>query len=477
MRQIDIPAFLGNRPISLDRALRSSKPSIVFYTITAWVLTLIFASSWIFYLSSGGGIQYHLDIDVYRQGAVAFLQGHAVYDVNFPVRYLDLPFTYPPFAALVFAPFTWISLPAGMVILAYLTVVLMWWSVALVIRSLFPGLSHLQAGLVSSWAMPLAALTQPVRETIGFGQVNIFLMALVVTDVLLTKPSKWRWTTGILTGMAAAIKLTPLVFGLYFLVRKEWRNAFTMGIAFIAWSSITWIVNPTAPVMYWTSTLFDTSRIGDASYASNQSFQGFFARILPEAVQKPAWDLAVLVAISLIGYGAFKINRTGAKRLPATSDSITQVVVLTLVSLLALQASPVSWSHHFVWLYPLFLISLVAAVRMTEPSNKRTGLWLSLMLIVAQLFPANMLFPHDNGIERRLPLWTHILAEPYLLISAVIVITASVNPACLLGLNPDSEKATHTGWSRCVQVCAVLTIVGSLAAVLSPLYPEAFPPR
>lgn len=134
--------------------------------------------------------------------------------------------------------------------------------------------------------MPLAALAEPIRDTISFGQVNVFLMALVLTNVLLPKPKYLRWTTGILAGMAAAIKLTPLVFGLCSVIRKQWREAITTGAAFAGWGYLTYVIHPAASKMYWLSTLSDTSRIAGVKYSSNQSFQGFFARVLPEAFSK-----------------------------------------------------------------------------------------------------------------------------------------------------------------------------------------------
>ena len=51
---------------------------------------------------------YRIDIDVYRMGGQAWLDGRPLYadGVMFHTRGgLDLPFTYPPLAAIVFAPF------------------------------------------------------------------------------------------------------------------------------------------------------------------------------------------------------------------------------------------------------------------------------------------------------------------------------------------------------------------------------------
>ena len=59
---------------------------------------------------------YRIDIDVYRMGGRAWLDGTPLYaDGTCSTRWpaSDLPFTYPPLAAAVFSPFAWLSLDAA----------------------------------------------------------------------------------------------------------------------------------------------------------------------------------------------------------------------------------------------------------------------------------------------------------------------------------------------------------------------------
>ena len=72
-------------------------------------------------------------------------------------------------------------------------------------------------------------LLEPVRSTLAYGQVNIVLMALVALDCLTAEP---RWPRGALTGLAAALKLTPAAFVLFFLLRRDYRAAATAGVSF-----------------------------------------------------------------------------------------------------------------------------------------------------------------------------------------------------------------------------------------------------
>ncbi|MBS2080355.1 glycosyltransferase 87 family protein, partial [Mycobacterium tuberculosis] len=74
-----------------------------------------------------GHIPYRIDIDVYQMGARAWMDGRPLYrgDVLFHTPIVDLPFTYPPLAAIVFCPFAWMHMPAASVAITALTLVLL----------------------------------------------------------------------------------------------------------------------------------------------------------------------------------------------------------------------------------------------------------------------------------------------------------------------------------------------------------------
>jgi alpha-1,2-mannosyltransferase len=75
-----------------------------------------------------GHIPYRIDIDVYRMGGQAWLDGRPLYadGVMFHTRGgLDLPFTYPPLAAVVFSPFALLSLDAASIAITLTTLILL----------------------------------------------------------------------------------------------------------------------------------------------------------------------------------------------------------------------------------------------------------------------------------------------------------------------------------------------------------------
>ena len=129
--------------------------------------------------------------------------------------------TYPPFAALLFAMFAGASI--GM-LKAVLTV----GSVAglRVLAGLSLGAAGVRQRTGGVFAVSaIGLLTWPVAYTLHLGEVNLILAALICVDVL--RRHDGGWWQGIGTGLAAGIKLTPLIFVAYLAFTGRVRAAVT----------------------------------------------------------------------------------------------------------------------------------------------------------------------------------------------------------------------------------------------------------
>lgn len=416
-------------------ALVSAPRKMPIYTAISWVLTLILVSPLIARVGPHTAVVYHLDLDVYREGTKAFLHKQPVYQGPFAVRGINLLFIYPPFAALLFAPSAWMPLKQACLLISLASVVLLWWLASVIVRALILDLGLRQAMSVGSWIMPVLVLLSPVRETMHYGQIYTILLALVVTDLLLPKNRRWQWSSGILTGITAAVKLTPLVFGLLFVIRRQWRVAITTGATFVVCVILAFIFDPTNSKIYWTSALAKTSSLVDVGYSSNQSFQGFLTRYAPAGIQKPAWLLCVLVALALTVYGTVRISRVSRRRGGAAQSSVTNAALFSLSCLVGLQVSPISWVHHWVWFIPLALVVVVAAMSVTDIATSRTSFWLAAMAIGVLMLPSNLLLPHENGVEKQFPVWLRSMYEPYVVVGIMFILTACILPQPLLGIS------------------------------------------
>jgi alpha-1,2-mannosyltransferase len=393
MRTIRYPArWAGTRPAGSFAGRRRA----------ALLVTLNVAAAGIYFVHLGHGIGlggYHIDLDVYRTGARVLLHGGDLYG-RLP-RLGDgheLPFTYPPFAALTFIPLTLLSYAAANWLLTAVTI-------ACVAASLWrfaastPGEAGARMRRLLPWALPAALLLEPIRSTLTYGQINALLMALVTFDCLTRAP---RWPRGILVGIAAAIKLTPGVFLLFFLLRRDLRSAARAGLSFAASTATGFALAPHDALRYWTQIAYQPARIGGISYASNQSILGTLARLgLSDPARAWLWlGLSLLVAALAI---------TGMRAALKVGQVIHALVLNAAAGLLI---SPISWSHHWVWAAP----ALLACLATTNPNQRRLLTCALLGLLTFAIAP-HWLLPSGDGRELHWAWWQQAMGGSYTLIA------------------------------------------------------------
>lgn len=296
-----------------------------------------------------------LDLRVYMGGAHELLIGNDPYNFGFTSVHL-FP-TYPPFALMVLSPVSLVPMHALVYIWSLLSLGCLAWLCSIALSEVRTAVKKTNAafGLLELDRVPgyllalimalVAAITlETVRANFGFGQVNIFLMTMVAIDVL----RRGRSSRGVLVGIAAAFKLTPLIFVLLFLLDRDKRAAVRSLITFVAATGIAWLIRPSLSAQYYFHFRVVEKRIGSPSYVSNQSVNGIFARLgLSGTYSTVVWVLASLVVVAFASFATAKLLRPDRSALPA-------LVVMATAGLLV---SPVSWDHHWCWvvLFPFAL--------------------------------------------------------------------------------------------------------------------------
>ena len=312
--------------------------------------------------------QWQVDVEVYRDAGVSIMTGRPIYAAMTEPPQL-LPFTYPPFAAILAMPLAW--LPFG--VIGWL------WTAAQVAATTaivwYAGwrLIHRAGGWVP---LALAALTapmlwlHPVSDGIRFGQVNAFMVLACLMDLRRPRPGLLRRVpAGVLVGVAMSIKLTPGVFVIHYLVCRRWREAMTAVGTAVGVTLGAWVLLPEASFAFWGGALQDPARLGPNFGTSNQSMRGFLLRVGPDGLVGTAiWLVLVLV----VGFFGFRL----ARQLWLRDDSIGEVAV---VGLLACLLSPVAWIHHFHW-----IVVVVFALLGAQPwKRSREGAWWRSRRLVA----------------------------------------------------------------------------------------------
>ena len=351
-----------------------------------------------------------IDLQVYRAGGKHVLAGVPLYDGGV---LLDLPFVYPPFAAVAFVPLTVLPLP----------VLKLAWTAAGVALVVF--VVRRSAALIGMRADPavvallvavLLAL-DPIRTTFYLGQINVVLLAVVLADVT-GRPGRWR---GVGLGLAAAVKLTPLVFVVYLMLTGRMRAAVTALATFAAAVGVGFLVAPADSVTYWLEGTFAAAdRISPVASTANHSLAGLLAR-----AGAPEWiGLAATAVVGVVGLAvAVLAHRRGETLLG-----------VTVCGLLSAAVAPFAWSHHFVWFGPLVvLLAHRACGARAAGGDRRAAVALAGVVAVTLAFVTRLPGPDVGPI----PSTGLISLQPDVYLAAVIV-TVAVAARSLITRGPTS---------------------------------------
>lgn len=350
----------------------------------------------------------HFDVYVYWYALNNWFNGNSLYDWYALPDYKMYPFTYPPFGAWSLSPLTWFDYETAarlmIMAIALQTAVI----VALIGRSL--GWSWGSAFAIAPWAaIVIEQCLEPFNQSVGFAQVNTAMMALVMIDV--AAPDSWKGR-GVASGLAAAIKLTPAIAILIFLLRRQWRSAITMVATSLTVTLLSWIISPSESARFFFDAMWDPQRAGDAYYTSNQNLKGFVARALPENAWSITWAITVALALVAAIWLCLRIQAAATSVVtphsasdaaePAASDAVAApsavatspaspalpenlatLLTAAVIMTLGLLVSPITWSHHWVWGLASVVALIAVALRLKSAPLAALALAQGALFIMA----------------------------------------------------------------------------------------------
>lgn len=358
----------------------------------------------------GWSLGWHLGVDnaVYRSGAVALLRGEPLYDLPFlsdEPPWARLPFTYPPTATLMFIPLALVPTQVAWGLLGAVSITAMAWVIKLSIEAL-PNRPQWMDPVRTTAVLGIVLLgIEPVWRTVFLGQINLVLMALVVVDVLLLGVKSNRFG-GVLIGVAAAIKLTPLIFVPHLVAIGRKADAVRAVVTFFLLQGLMFMLVPHDVVQFWGNAVRDPQRIGPIYWAGNQSVNGLLLRLTDNAdwTLRIAMPIGALLAIPCLVW---------VRKLHAQNRALPALLVTAFLGLLV---SPVSWSHHWVWVVPL-VVFLLSRLPDRSPTWRET-LGVSAVVLV---FASCVLLAMRNGKAVEFE-WTpleYLVGSAYLLVPLV----------------------------------------------------------
>ncbi|MDT5195969.1 MAG: alpha,2-mannosyltransferase [Mycobacterium sp.] len=356
------------------------------------------ASTMGYYLVEGDAF---FDLHVYVLGGAAVDHPGTLYDFSYidPTKGEHLPFTYPPFAAMVFYPLHF--LPFGVV--AFI------WQVGLIAalygsvrisQRLMGGGSHRTAMLWTAVAIWLEA----PGGNIQVGQIGIFLMLATLYAAYSTR---W-WLSGLLIGLGAGVKLTPAITGLYFVGMRRWAAAVFSAVVFFATVGLSFLVLPDDTRRYFPHQLIDAAGELPVGSSWNQSWRGGISRIMGYDVGTGPVVIGAIAATAVLSLLAWRA-------LGSVAGERDRLASLLVVQVFGLLAAPVSWTHHWVWVVPL-MIWLIHGPWRDMPGARVLGWgWLVLMVISV---PSLLSLAQPNILEISRP-WYLAWGETVYIVAAL----------------------------------------------------------
>jgi alpha-1,2-mannosyltransferase len=345
----------------LASLLQAGAPALLILSIAARL-------AWTYLAPHGANF---VDLHVYLGGAAAIDHPGTLYSYVYAEQTPDfpLPFTYPPFAAVVFYPLHW--LPFGLVAFLWqIATIAALYGAVRISQRLLGGNDHRVDHRVAMWWTAITIWIEPLRSTFDYGQINVLLMLGVLYAVYTTR---W-WLSGLLVGVASGIKLTPAIAGVYLLGVRRFGAAVFSAVVFVGTVAVSALVVGDQTRYYFTDLLGDANRVGPIATSFNQSWRGGISRILGHDAGFGPLVVAAIAAtavLAALAWRALSAEHTGPDRLGK----------LLVVELFGLLFSPISWTHHWVWLVPLMIWLIHGPLRERRGAQILGWGWLALTII------------------------------------------------------------------------------------------------
>ncbi|NNG37358.1 glycosyltransferase 87 family protein [Nakamurella aerolata] len=330
------------------------------------------------------------DLNIYDSAVRSWTSGNGLYEYSqWDPTMGSIGFTYPPLAAVLMAPMASVGFTTVQVVTLTAIVVAGAAMLAVILVRVLPSQFSPGRALLSGARVltrketlaailvltPIAFTTEPWRENLSFGQINIFLGLLVAADLLWISKKYPRYA-GIGVGLATALKITPGIFLIQLLVTRQWRAARNgIGTAVIG-TVIGGLAMPRDTWSYFTERLWDTSKVGSPAYVQNQSLNGVAVRFFD--INTDSKTLWLLGSIMVLVVGMVAVARL---------HKVNPVAAMTVTGLVGVLIAPVSWMHHNVWVVPALLLLIVGwwQLRGSHGEQRRHRIALAVLSVVGLL--------------------------------------------------------------------------------------------
>ena len=302
------------------------------------------------------GVLHHQDFGAYLSAARDIVRGQPLYATflhhPFPDATLRPAYIYPPSFALLIAPLGLLPDVAATLVWMAVEQAALALAVVVVLRWLRPARWAAVGVLVTTLSF------YPLWVEVVQGQANLLVLLLVTVGMV--GVLRGRPAYGAAIGVAAALKLTPLLLIVWLLLDRRFRAAGYLlgGFGILTAAGA---LGRLPDTIAYVGQVLPALASGTAFYA-NQSLAGVLHRTLSANAYTQPWIsvpwvslVLIMAALALIAWWWWQTRRQTAE--------VRAVAFIPLIPLL----SSVTWTHHLVIVLPLIWFGVIALGRREWP--------------------------------------------------------------------------------------------------------------
>lgn len=290
---------------------------------------------------------YGYDFTSYLLSSKAFYAGLNPYQTETP-----FPFIYPLFLCLILQPLIFLPYWAAVFVWFLGSFMALYFSSFIFLRILNPDISR--NSIIVFFSCLYILLFPIISNNYLNGQINFFIVLLCVLFLKFYLEDRKTYA-GWALAVAVSIKLTPLIFFIFLILRRDFSGIFlTLGQVILLSFVFPFLFLGVKVIEfydYYFQTFLLPKLSGEEVYKQSVSFAimsipkhlGYY---LPKLV---SFVVATLIALGTIFYFEVKIKRT-------IDNNFKQLSIFSLYMLSMLLMSPMSETHHMIHLFPAILI-------------------------------------------------------------------------------------------------------------------------
>jgi hypothetical protein len=241
-------------------------------------------------------------------------------------------------------------------------------------------------------AVVFMLLNTPLHRTLGYVQVNLLVMALIMYSMV-TLP-KNAFLSALAMALAIHLKTSPAALVLAFLLERNWKWIMWLALTFIVIALVPIALEGIHPYLDYLANIGILARITDTNF-HDTSFDSFFRFLNPFfGIKIDATRLITLAAKAALGLSTIYVMAQNVRKhtfVNSKAENKNLLNAMPSLFIVMTLASPIVWDHHGIFLTLSFLL-LIKCIE--APA---LWMWFGFAYLQEFIMPSFDFFPWSFG--------------------------------------------------------------------------------